>query len=331
VRHKVAAPAGNEIRQPGLTREVSSLEELEIGTSPYDVIVASPQLQDETGLGLIDTGAQVSLVKRKSLKENIPKAKFKEIQVNIQGISGDDVHIKEGIMLQINDSEEMLFYIVESLPRNLDLILGQPWLIRNDYVMTCPNTILPFSESVIKVPTKERGVRFVDKQELLPGVYCGTSLSLCHKGYFQCLVVNMTPFPVTQLPFPRLEKPPTIKTGSRNFSLPHNAERIAKLNGNLRLNHIVEGADAIRAICAEFVDIFRLPGDRLSAKNAAIHYIPTPAVPKGRAITLKNYRLAEAHKQEVTDPSIRRTDDLKWNYGCSKSERNFIDCCFETF
>jgi hypothetical protein len=75
------------------------------------------------------------------LKENVPRAKFRRINVNIQGINGGDMHIKEG-MLQINDSGEILFYNVESLPRSLDLILGQQWLLRNDYFMTCPNTIL---------------------------------------------------------------------------------------------------------------------------------------------------------------------------------------------
>jgi hypothetical protein len=44
--------------------------------------------------------------------------------VNIQGINEGDMLIKEGIMLQINNSKEMLFYIVDSLPRGLDLILG---------------------------------------------------------------------------------------------------------------------------------------------------------------------------------------------------------------
>jgi hypothetical protein len=58
----------------------------------------------------------------------------------------------------------MLFYIVDNLPRNLDLILGQEWLLQNDYMMTCPKIIPPYSESVVKVPTKERGVRLIDKK-----------------------------------------------------------------------------------------------------------------------------------------------------------------------
>jgi hypothetical protein len=78
---------------------------------------------------------------------------------------------------------------------------GQEWLSQNDYVMTCPNAILPFNESVVKVPSRERGVRLIERQELLPGVYCGSSLSLCHEGYFHCLVVNMTPFPILGYPY----------------------------------------------------------------------------------------------------------------------------------
>ena len=39
--------------------------------------------------------------------------------------------------------------------------------------------------------------------------------------------------------------------------------------------------------------------DKLIATTAARHYIPTPNIPQGRAITLKNYRIPEAQKEEV--------------------------------
>jgi hypothetical protein len=38
-------------------------------------------------------------------------------------------------------------------------------------------------------------------------------------------------------------------------------KKLQLLNENLRLSHIVEGADDIRKICEEYVDIFKLPGD----------------------------------------------------------------------
>ena len=53
----------------------------------------------------------------------------------------------------------------------------------------------------------------------------------------------------------------------------------------------MEGADAIRVICKEYVDIFKLPGDKLTVTNAAVHSIPTPSIPEGRAITLKKLQV----------------------------------------
>ena len=52
--------------------------------------------------------------------------------MKIQSINGKDIHIERGVLLQINDSEEMLFYLIKHLPRNLDLIFGQEWLCKND-------------------------------------------------------------------------------------------------------------------------------------------------------------------------------------------------------
>jgi hypothetical protein len=88
------------------------------------------------------------------------------------------------------------------------------------------------------------------------------------------------------------------------------------------LDHIKEGADTIRTICRECIDIFKLPGDKLTATNAAVHCIPTPGIPEGiPRYTLKNYRLAEAQKEEVnTQMEQMLKDEL---ISPSKSEWNF--------
>ena len=57
------------------------------------------------------------------------------------------------------------------------------------------------------------------------------------------------------------------------------------LQAQLRLAHIKEGEEGIRQICAEYVDVFKLPGDGLSAMSAIKHYIPTPSIPANRALT----------------------------------------------
>lgn len=108
------------------------------------------------------------------------------------------------------------------------------------------------------------------------------------KVIFSSLTVNMTPFPITKLPLPRLEKPPTFKIEGKDSKSLDDVERIFKLNEKLRLDHITEGAEAIRAICKEYIDIFKLPGDKLTITSATTHSIPTPSVPEGRVITLKN-------------------------------------------
>ena len=118
----------------------------------------------------------------------------------------------------------MIFYVIKHLPRDLDLILGQEWLIQNDYVMTCSKAIPPLSGSIIQISARGKGIRFVNKQELLSGVYCGTSLSLCQEGYFQCLILNLTQSPITQIHLPKMEKPPTIKKVSQNCKS-NNSER----------------------------------------------------------------------------------------------------------
>jgi len=64
-------------------KESDLMNKPESGLGPYEVYVTSPQLLDEIGVGLIDTGAQVSLVKEDSLKKSIPQSKYREINVKI--------------------------------------------------------------------------------------------------------------------------------------------------------------------------------------------------------------------------------------------------------
>jgi uncharacterized secreted protein with C-terminal beta-propeller domain len=132
---------GRDDVTPERYRNITSLKDLTEASSqgnpeelgPYKIFVTSPQLKREVGTGLI--GAKVSLAKGSSLERNIPKGKYREINVSVRGINEGDMHIKKGIMMQVNNDKEM-FYITERLPRNLDVILGQEWLLQNDYMMT---------------------------------------------------------------------------------------------------------------------------------------------------------------------------------------------------
>jgi hypothetical protein len=93
------------------------------------------------------------------------------------------------------------------------------------------------------------------------------------------------------------------------------------LQEQLRLAHVKEGEQEIRQICAEYVDVFKLPGDKLTATSAVKHYIPTPTIPTNRAITLRNYRIPEHHQKEVDmqiqqmlEDEIIRPSQSAWNF-----------------
>jgi hypothetical protein len=70
------------------------------------------------------------------------------------------------------------------------------------------------------------------------------------------------------------------------------------VNKKLRLSHVKEGEESIKERCEEYVDIFKLQGDKLTATTAATHPIPHSSLHKRSSNHIKNYRLAETQKSE---------------------------------
>ena len=93
------------------------------------------------------------------------------------------------------------------------------------------------------------------------------------------------------------------------------------LQAQLRLAQVKEGEQEIRQICAEYVDVFKLPSDKLTTTSAIKHYIPTLTIPASRSIMLRNYRIPEHHQKEV-DSQIQQMSEDKiiqpsqspWNF-----------------
>jgi hypothetical protein len=174
------------------------------------VYVVSPQLKEGLGVALIDTGSQISLVRESSL---IRFSREKNENFKIYGITGE-VELKGQIKLIIENALEPLnqtCYVVDSLPRDLDIIFGQDWLDNAGYGFQkkTPVIIHPCSEQVIKCRTSEKGVRFIEHQVLQPGLVCASSLVTCENFEFPCLVINLNDQPICMIASPKLEKPPT--------------------------------------------------------------------------------------------------------------------------
>jgi hypothetical protein len=165
-------------------------------------------------------------------------------------------------------------YVVDSLPRNLDIILGQDWFGAAGYSFQkrTPIIIPPYSEQVIKCKTNEKGVRFIEHQLLQPGLIIASSLVECKSGEFPCLVVNVTERCINIITSPKLEKPPTRIQGQgvRQPTTATSTKRSRLLKEKLRLDHVTEGAKEIREISEEYADIFKLPGDALPPRQPNI-------------------------------------------------------------
>jgi hypothetical protein len=79
----------------------------------------------------------------------------------------------------------------------------------------------------------------------------------------------------------------------------------------LRCAHLKEGEQETEQICAEYVDVFKLPGDKLTATSAIEHCIPIPTIPTNRTITssLRNYRIPEHRQTEVNNQTQQMLED----------------------
>jgi len=128
----------------------------------------------KTGLGnaLVDTGSQVSLVKERSL---IKGSDITKHVLKIHGITGDYLETKGQINLRIGETSPHKFLVVNSLAMNCEILLGQDWLERYGYQFQIPSlgiNLPAYSETLVHIPTTEKGNRLVEAQELQENFLC---------------------------------------------------------------------------------------------------------------------------------------------------------------
>lgn len=186
-------------------------KESEDSLGHYEVYVVCPQLKEGLGIALIDSGSQISLVKESSL---IKYSKEKDENHKVYGITGKHIEIKGQVKLKIEntlEASEQKCYVVDNLPRNLDIILGQDWLANEGYgFQKKTSVIIPPCSEVVKCKTSEKGIRFIEHQITQPGLMCASSLVSCENFEFPCLMINLTDKPKCMTSDPKLEKPPTM-------------------------------------------------------------------------------------------------------------------------
>lgn len=282
---------------------------------------------------LVDTGADISIIKASSLNEGTVYLPDKRVQIS--GIS-------KGVLSTLGVAELKLstkcktstheFQVVgNELNMQHDGILGKDFwqskrakinYLKGEIVM--PNLKIKFdahdacmsnavyevklparSEVIVRLPTNSKGEGLLNKITLQTGVFVAEALTTGEKGECIASIANTSEEEVTVNP-PVVELSPLEVIESNiaqvNAIGPHieKSERYKLLQDSLRLEHLnTEEKKSLLELCKEYADTFYLPGDKLSSTQSAEHAIPTPGIDATRAINVRPYRIPEALKDEV--------------------------------
>jgi hypothetical protein len=222
-------------------------------------------LKNGIGNALIDTGSQVSLIVADGLVRGL---KINKHVLKIRGVTGNFIETKGYVDLCIGETSPHKFLVIETLPLNCDMLLGQDWLERFGCQFQIPtigvDIILPaYSETSVRIPTTEKGCRLVEAKELQENVFCASSIVECTNSSFVCLITNCNSTDETLRKFPQTQE--FSKLSGRFYDVRAGDSRKQVLQAQLRLALVKVGEEEIRQICAEYKDFFKLPGDKVNS------------------------------------------------------------------
>lgn len=271
---------------------------------------------------LVDTGAELNLIKLDSLKDNILVSETKTY--NMQGINDQLVRTLGSTVLtiEINDKTyETEFQVVDnSFPITGDGILGNPFLKDNEVIInvgkgeiTTPtdnvSTIPARSEMIVSVEVDnedlaEQQIILVHAQEINKKILCANVLNTIKNQEILINVMNPTEEPqtLTKLKLSNLTHEVfdiiKINSISTNKIAENKENRIQLIKDVIKWDHMnKEEKEAIEHLCNEFSDIFFLEGDKIRSTEAVMHEIKTPGV--SQPIYQRPYRLPYAQKAEI--------------------------------
>jgi hypothetical protein len=117
------------------------------------------------------------------------------------------MQIKGQTKLSIGVTSPHDFLVMDKLPMNYDLLLGQDWLEKFEFTLQIPSlgiTLPAYSETLVRIPTQEKWNRLVEAQELQENVFCASSIVECVDKSFLCLLVNLNSTEQTLKHLPKL-------------------------------------------------------------------------------------------------------------------------------
>jgi hypothetical protein len=101
--------------------------------------------------------------------------------------------------------------MVGDLPMKCDILLGQDWLERFSYQIQIHDlgiNLPAYSETLVRIPTTEKGSRLLETEELQENIYCASCVVECVDNSFICLGINCNPTDKILRKFPRTQELP---------------------------------------------------------------------------------------------------------------------------
>ncbi|PNF39993.1 hypothetical protein B7P43_G15585 [Cryptotermes secundus] len=282
---------------------------------------------------LVDTGAQISVIKRGLIPGDVPIHTDKQYEV--AGITVGSINTLGSVNLTLHDRTYKFQVAPEEIQLTEDGLIGRDILKdsvinnREGYVDInghrynfCrrndePIILKPRTETIAAVTVDlDTGLGIVDKQEIYPGVYVASSLSQVNRNKAIVSILNSTEeaMEIRDLTLTATKWSEQISVRKINSQIHDNNESVLsrkkRVRELIRTDHMAESnKKSILEICEDFHDIFYLEGDKLSHTDLIKHSIPTPALDENRAINVRPYRLPEAHKEEVNRQINKLLDD----------------------
>ena len=286
---------------------------------------------------LIDTGASISLIKFKSVKD-IHKIN-QTIKFTLKGVndSPNPTETLGAINLQFPTLPRNISHNVNVIPNDqtnipLDGLLGEDFFKKHKAIIDYEQKILiikgqhipildrdknilqilkPRTETVVELdilnPEIKEGI--VPGREILPGVHIAKAITKVRENNKAFVtIMNNTERSVRLLSNKTVLEPFNENESFIYYqrSNSYDSSRLERLNKELRLSHLnTEEERSILEICKKFSHVFHLDGDNLSHTTTIEHEIP---VSSQTPIFTKSYRYPEVHKSEVQNQINKMLD-----------------------
>lgn len=300
--------------------------------SGNSVDILIPLLKSTKGnvLFLVDTGAEVSLLKRSVISVN-NHINYNE-KMELYGINLDSTQTLGTVQecLQIGNSViSHTFHLVpDEFPIDEDGILGKDFILKSGAVInlkegkfTVNNTVIKFqkstnnqiiiparSEKLIEVDTCSNVESICHSKMLKPGLYLGGGIIRPVNNKCIVSVLNVTEhnMGIDRIDL-NLEPVENFQILNFNYVDPVH-KRLEKLKGQVDLEHLnPEEFKIMNNIIRENNDLFFLEGDTLTYTNAVSHSIPT--FQDKAPINVRPYRLPESSRGEINKQVGKMLDD----------------------